>query len=105
MDSLSPDLQQLLRLAISLILVIGLMGGLSFFLKKLGLVNIPQLRKGDKRRLSIVESLPLDTRRRLVILQADAKQYLVVLGPNGETVLDHEITSVDSSEKAAHPSS
>ena len=105
MDALSPDLQQLLRLVIALGLVLGLMGGLSFFLKKLGLVTMPTQKKGEKKRLHLIESLPLDARRRVVILECDAKQYLVVLGPNGETVLDDAITPVDSSAKPDAPSS
>ncbi len=105
METLSPDLQQLLRLAVALIIVLGLMGGLSFLLKKLGLVNMPQTKKGDKKRITLIESMPLDTRRRIVILQCDDKQYLVVLGPNGETMLDPDITPVDSSAKVPLPPS
>jgi flagellar protein FliO/FliZ len=99
MDSLSPDVHQLIRLIVALALVLGLMGGLSFFLKKLGLVTIPVVKKGDARRIKLIESLPLDTRRRAVILECDAKQYFVILGPNGETVIDSEITPVDCSAK------
>ena len=44
-----------------------------------------------KRRLKVVEALPLDARRRLVLLQRDNKQHLVILGPNGETVIETDI--------------
>ncbi len=103
MDSLvAPELPQFLRLVIALIVVLSLMGGLALLLKKLGLATQgPSLRPG-KRRLNIVESLPLDARRRLVILECDDSQHLVILGADGETVVktDIPIPAVDESTKA-----
>lgn len=99
MDVISPDLPQFMRLIIALAIVIALMGGLSFILKKLGLAQNANLKSGDKRRLKIVESLPLDARRRIVILQRDDVQHLVILGANGETLIEKDIPLVDGSDK------
>ncbi len=98
MSALTGDMPQLLKLLIALATVLALMGGLAFIMKKLGLAAERNIKSGKKRRLSIVESVPLDARRRLVILQCDKKQHLVILGPNSETVLDGNLETVDCSE-------
>lgn len=86
------DIPQILRLLGAMALVLALMGGLALLLKKLGLggAALPQPRT---RRLKILESLPLDARRRLVIIQRDNRQHLVILGMNGETVVETNIES------------
>lgn len=97
-----PELPQFFRLIIAFGIVLGLMGGLAFLLKKLGLAERnPGLRNG-KHRLRIVESLHLDARRRLMLLECDDKQHLVILGINGETLIDSDISAppVDESIKA-----
>ena len=74
----------------AMIFVLALMGGLWLGLRKLGLTN-STLTPASKRRLKVIESLPLDARRRAVILQRDGIQHLVILGPTGETVIETEI--------------
>ena len=79
-----------LRFVIALVFVLSLMGGLWLILKKLGLSG-PVVQTPGKRRLKIVETLSLDTRRRAIILQRDNVQHLVILGPTGETVVETQI--------------
>lgn len=85
------DMPQLVKLFLALAFVLGLMGGLSFLLKKLGLSAVANIKSSDKRRLSIVESLPLDARRRLVILRRDDQEHLVILGTTNEIVVEQNI--------------
>lgn len=94
------DLPQIVRLLAALAFVIALMGGLSIILKKVGLPGTPNT-PGHKRRMRIVESLPLDARRRAVLIQCDNKQHLVILGASGETVVKTDIEPVMIDEKAA----
>ena len=101
------DAPDYLKFFAALVFVLALMGGLSFIIKRLGIGNSATLSTG-KRRLKIVESLPLDARRRAVILQRDDRQHLVILGPAGETVVetnipaDAKLTSLnDVHDKAA----
>ena len=85
------DLAQLARFAAALVFVLALMGGLAVLMRRFSQnhpVTLPQ-----KRRLKIVESLALDSRRRLVLLRRDASEHLVILGPNGETVIETGIES------------
>ncbi len=97
MDTISPDLPQFLRLIIALGVVLLLMGGLAFLLKKLGLAQQTTTKNNGKKRLNIVESLPLDARRRLVILKCDKAEHLVILSATGETVIAKDIPPVDYS--------
>lgn len=97
--ALSSELPQFMRLIVALIIVLALMGGLSLVLKKLGLSTQANIRSGDTKRLHIVESLPLDARRRLVIIRRDDTEYLVILGPNSEIVVESGIRVVDASEE------
>ncbi|MCL2469672.1 MAG: flagellar biosynthetic protein FliO [Alphaproteobacteria bacterium] len=40
------------------------------------------------QRLSVVSSLPLDGRRRLVLVRCDEREYLLLLGPSHDLLLD-----------------
>lgn len=92
------DLSQLLRLLLALAFVLALMGGFAFILKKLGLSQATRI--AGEKRLKVVESLPLDARRRLAIIQRDDKQHLVILGINGETVVETDIAPKANNETA-----
>ena len=81
------DMPQLLRLFAAMAFVLSLMGGLALTLKKLGIsanVAVP----AKKRRLKLVEALPMGQRHRAVLIQRDDKQHLVILGPNSETIVE-----------------
>ncbi len=70
--------------------VIALMLLLSWFLKKIGLSGPVNVSKGPKR-LSVVDHTPLDHRRRLVLIRRDDREHLIILGPNGETLVEKDI--------------
>ena len=84
------DLPQILRLLAAMAFVLALMGGLALTLKRLGLSAGPSAAP-KKKRLKIIEALPLDARRRAVLIQRDDIQHLVILGPNGETIVETDI--------------
>ena len=83
-----------LKFFAALALVLGMMGGLALILKKVGLGNVG-IMPADKRRLKIVEILPLDARRKALILRRDDKEHLVILGANSETVIETNIERKD----------
>ncbi len=88
------DYQDYLKFFAALVLVLSLMGGLAYVLKRLGFgqdgMISPRLSK-TKKRLKIIEILPLDTKRKALIIERDNTQHLVILGPSGETVLETNI--------------
>jgi flagellar protein FliO/FliZ len=88
------DAIQTFKMLAALVFVVALMGVLTLILKKLGLQG--QALASGKKRLKIVEILPLDARRRLALIERDDVQHLVILGASGETVIE---TNIDNSEK------
>ncbi|MCB1591087.1 MAG: flagellar biosynthetic protein FliO [Alphaproteobacteria bacterium] len=83
------------RMIAALLFVIALMGGLSLILRRLGLSG-PAPAHSGRKRLKIIESLPLDARRRLVLVQCDEAQHLVIIGPGGETVIKTDIRPAEN---------
>ena len=101
-----PDSEILIKFISAFALVMGMMFLLSWVLKRMGLAGHSLLPNG-KRRLKIVEVLPIDHRRRLLLVRRDDKEHLLVLGTNGETVVESNIAApadapVDLPSDAAH---
>lgn len=94
MDDLDT-LPSLLKAFAALIFVLGLMGGLAMLMKRLGLSGAMPSQQGEKR-LKIVETLTLDARRRLALIQRDDVQHLIILGNNDETVIETDIAPKDN---------
>lgn len=80
-----------LKFAAALVFVLALMGMLGYILKRIGPGGSSALLPTGKRRLKIVETMPLDGRRRAMLIQRDNTQHLVILGPTGETVVETNI--------------
>ena len=80
----------IMKFAGALLFVVALMLGLSLVMRRvnekagLGL-------SASRRRLKIVETLPLSARHRLAIIRRDDTEHLVILGPAGETVIERGI--------------
>ncbi len=94
------DGPQMLKFAVALVFVLSLMGLLGLLMRRIngGALASPL----GRRRLRIVESLPLDGRRRLVLVARDKTEHLVILGTNGETVVETGI-SRPQDESSASP--
>jgi flagellar protein FliO/FliZ len=84
------DTTLLLKFFSAFVFVIALMLLLSWAMKRMGLAGSVMAGIG-KRRLKIVEFLPIDHRRRLVLVRCDDREHLLLLGPQGETVVEANI--------------
>lgn len=87
----------LLRFALALVFVVGLIGLLALLLKRYGSGLAFAGRQGGVRRLSVREMLPIDARHRLVLVRRDNKEHLLLLGPQGSMVVE---TGVDAPPEA-----
>lgn len=93
---------QFFRFAAALVFVLSLMGGLALIMRRINegrMAGPPNAR----RRLKVVEILPLDARRRLVLLRRDGREHLVILGANGETVIESGIESAQDDTHGSSP--
>lgn len=90
MDVLSTI--QLLKFGGALLLVLALMLGLSAVMRRVNAGNGLGLNP-QKRRLKIVEVMPIGARHRAVLLKRDDVEHLVILSSTGETVVESGITA------------
>jgi flagellar protein FliO/FliZ len=92
------------RIFLALIAVLGMIGAFAWLMRKGGFAQATR-GAARRRRLEVVEGLFLDARRRAVILKCDGREHLVILGPAGETVVEHCLPgTLDEPASAAAPS-
>lgn len=84
------DLVNIARFVLSFVVVIGLIGGFAWVLRRYGAGRITA---GGKGRLAVVEIAPVDAKRRLVLIRRDAVEHLVLLSPTSETVIETGIAA------------
>ena len=85
------DTGEYFKFLLALIFVLGLIGALALLVRRYGF-GVAAMRKSDgERRLQVVEVTALDARRRLVLVRRDATEHLIMLGVNGETVIESNI--------------
>ncbi len=94
------DFSIYLRFMFALILVLGLIAGLTWAARRFGFGGQLTPNAGKTPRLSVVEVRTLDSRRKLVLLRRDGCEHLVLLGPNQDLHLEGGISAP---REAAHP--
>ena len=77
-----------LQFAFALVFVLALIALVAVIARRLGFGYRLPARGRRTRRLAVVEAIPLDARRRLVLVRRDAVEYLVLLGVNADLLLD-----------------
>ena len=89
---------EILRILFGLVAVIGLIAITAMAAQKLGLASGPG-GFSRKRRLMVVETLALDTRRRMAIIKCDGAEHLIILGVTGETVVARNLDAAAMSDE------
>jgi len=89
------------RFALALLLVVALIFAAAWVARRLGLGGRLVAVGGKKRRLAIVEVLPLDGKRRLVLLRRDGAEHLVLLGLGNDLLVESRIAERDDADFAA----
>ncbi len=93
---------EIFRLLFGFVAVLGMIGLCALAAKKAGLASIAGA-SGGRRRLAMREVLPIDARRRLAIVRCDDAEYLIMLGPTGETLIDKNLNSAAAEDIAPAP--
>lgn len=83
------DTAQLMKFTAALLFVLSLMGLLALVMRRIN--NGGGVMPLSRRRLKLVETLPLDPRRKLAIVRCDDQEHLLILGTNGETVIESNL--------------
>lgn len=89
------EISDYLRFVLALVFVLALIGVLAMVARRFGLGSIATAT-GKQRRLSLVEAMSLDSKRRVVLIRRDDVEHLLVLGPNSETVVETDIAAPPS---------
>ncbi len=87
------DMVSYTRFFIAFIFVIGLMFGLSWLARRFMPGAIPLTEATRHKRLKLIEILPVDGKRRLVLLKRDNVEHLILLGQGRETIIENNISS------------
>jgi flagellar protein FliO/FliZ len=79
----------LLRTLLAFVVVLGLLGLFALGLRYVAArgIKLPGASSG-KKRLELIETLPLDARRRLVIVRCDEAEYLLLLSGDQNILID-----------------
>jgi flagellar protein FliO/FliZ len=77
----------------ALVFVLALIGLVAWLMRRFG----PALRLGRVGRLRLVETIALDSRRRLVLVRRDETEHLLMIGGAGDVVIE---TGIDASSTA-----
>ena len=89
-----------LKFVLALVFVLGLIGGFAILAKRAGLGNRGPIVRGKSKRLSIVESMSLDPKRRVVLIRRDDAEHLVLLGTQNEQIIETGLAVKDELEEA-----
>jgi len=84
------DLMQVLTFIASLIFVISLIVLLSYALRRWA-PTLDRFKMSPDRRLNVVESLMVDAKTRVLLIQRDEVQHLVITSPQATTVIENGI--------------
>lgn len=77
---------------LALMFIVGIIMLMGWVARRYGL-DSGALANLKQRRLSIVESLPVAGKRRLMVLKRDDKEYLVLVGGEHDLLLDSDFTA------------
>lgn len=86
-----------LQFVISLILVLSLLGLAAIGLKKYGGFG-PGMKPMDKRRLKLTEVLHIDARKKIVIVQHDQTEHVILCGVNSDLLISSKSTAAQRSD-------
>jgi len=84
------------RFAIALVFVLGLIGLLAAFARRLGMSPRVSAKNENGKRLGIVEVANVDGKRRLVLVRRDGVEHLLLLGVNSETVVERGVAPLSA---------
>ena len=95
------DLLSLLRTLGALGVVLGLLAGALWAIRRWDIKLPGRVAAGTGRRVELVERLPLDARRSVALIRRDGREHLILLGPEGGVILEAGIVLDERDAEAA----
>ena len=88
---------------LALVTVLVLIGVLSYFGKRFGLITGATRRRVDGKRLGIIEVANVDAKRRLLLVRRDETEHLILLGLNADLLVEGGIPIGEVPARAPKP--
>lgn len=82
------DLLSLLRTMGALGVVLGILGGALWAIRRYDIKLPGRVGAGAGRRVELIERLPLDARRSVALIRRDGREHLILVGPEGATLVE-----------------
>ncbi len=87
------DVLDYLRFLLVLMVIVGLIIGLGWLLRRFGFGDGARGPLTRHRRLGTIESASLDARHKVVLVRRDDVEHLVLVGPNTSQVIESGIAA------------
>jgi len=95
------ELLALLRMLGGLGVVLGLLAGALWVVRRYDIKLPGRIAGGAGRRLEMVERLPLDARRSIALIRRDGREHLLLIAPEGTVVVESAIIRDEHDTAAA----
>lgn len=95
------DLLALLRMLGGLAVVLGLLAGVLWVVRRYDIKLPGRIAAGPLRRIEMIERLPLDGRRSVALIRRDGREHLILLAPEGPLIVEKNIVRDKVDEAAA----
>ena len=88
------DVGDYFRFLVALVFVLALIIAVALIARRAGFgFPASTLKPANSRRLAVVEVIPVDGRRRMVLVRRDNVEHLLLLGATTETVIETGIST------------
>lgn len=94
------DLLSLLRMLGGLAVVLGLLAGALWVVRRYDLKLPGRVAGGATRRIELIEKLPIDSRRSVALIRRDGREHLILLAPEGPVLVETAILRDDIDREA-----
>jgi len=82
-----------IKYLVGLIFVLGLIALVTYGIRRFGLIPGIEAKSKGKNRLRISQMIPVDAKRRLLLVRRDDTEHLILLGPDGDTLVETGIAA------------
>jgi len=97
------DVLAILRTMGALALLLGLLGGALWAVRRFNLRLPGAVSRHSTRRLELVERLSIDQRRSAVLIRRDDREHLLIVSPEGQVIVETYPCRDDRNAPASYP--
>ena len=95
------DYSHYLQFFSALVFVLSLIGVIALIMRRYGLggaIKFNQNFRNARKRISVIDAIPVDARRRLLLIKRDDVEHLILLGTHQDLLIERGIASPNKSE-------